>query len=73
LDRITESEVKENLKTQLPGMTKIIISQKLSTIQDADRIVVMKDGKIEGVGTRDELLKTDAIYQSIDAIQKEGH
>lgn len=72
LDRITEKQVKENLKTMLPKMTKIIISQKVSTIQDADKIIVLNEGSVNSIGTSDELLKTDAIYQDIYHIQMEG-
>lgn len=72
LDRITESEVKKNLKEKLPNMTKIVISQKISTIQDADQIIVLNDGRINHVGTSDELIKNDEIYRNIYEIQKEG-
>ncbi len=72
LDRITEAEVKENLKNELPHMTKIIISQKVSTIQDADKIIVLNEGKINSIGTNEELLRNDSIYQDIYHIQMEG-
>ncbi len=72
LDRITEAEVKSNLKNELPHMTKIIISQKVSTIQDADKIIVLNEGKINSIGTNEELLKNDSIYQDIYHIQMEG-
>lgn len=73
LDRITERRLKENLKTKLPHMTKIIISQKVSAIQDADKIIVLKDGKVNNIGTGEWLSKNDPIYQDIYNIQKEGH
>jgi len=72
LDRITEGEVKKNLRTKLPGMTVLVISQKISTINDADLVLVLKDGKMEGKGTPAELLAHDPIYQHIASIQKEG-
>lgn len=72
LDRITEAEVKKNLKEKLPNMTKLIISQKISTIEDADQIIILNDGKINHIGTSEELLKTDDIYKNIYNIQKEG-
>lgn len=72
LDRITEAEVKENLRTKLPHMTKIVISQKVSTIQDADKIIVLNEGKVNSIGTSDSLLKSDPIYQDIYRIQMEG-
>ncbi len=72
LDRITEAEVKENLNKRLPHMTKIVISQKVSTIQDADKIIVLDEGKVHSIGNSEELLKTDSIYQDIYRIQMEG-
>lgn len=72
LDRITEAEVKKNLKEKLPNMTKIIISQKISTIEDADQIIVLNDGSINHIGTSAELLQSDEIYRNIYEIQKEG-
>ena len=73
LDRITEGQLKENLKTKLPHMTKIIISQKVSAIADADKIIVLNDGKINNIGTGEWLSQNDPIYQDIYSIQKEGH
>ncbi len=72
LDRITEAQLKENLKTKIPDMTIIIISQKVSTIHDADKIIVLNEGKINSIGDNDTLLKNDAIYQDIYHIQMEG-
>lgn len=72
LDRITEAQVKDNLKTMLPHMTKIVISQKVSTIQDADKIIVLDEGKVHSIGNNEELLKRDSIYQDIYKIQMEG-
>lgn len=72
LDRITEAEIKKNLREKLPHMTKIIISQKISTIEDADQIVVLNDGRINHVGDNSTLLKEDEIYRNIYEIQKEG-
>ncbi len=72
LDRITEAELKENLRTKLPNMTKIVISQKISSINDADKIIVLNEGKINSIGDNETLLKTDDIYQDIYHIQMEG-
>lgn len=72
LDRITESQVKKNLKEELPDMTKIVISQKVTSIADADRIIVLDDGKVSHIGTGEYLLKNDPIYQDIYRIQMEG-
>ena len=65
LDKITEARVKENLKEYLPEMTKIVISQKISTIHDADKIIVLDKGKVSNIGTHEELLKCDPIYKDI--------
>ena len=72
LDKITEAKVKNNLKKYLPFMTKIVISQKISTIQDADKIIVLDNGKISNIGTHEELLKKDNIYKDIYNLQVLG-
>lgn len=72
LDKITETKVKNNLKKHLPFMTKIVISQKISTIQDADKIIVLDNGKISNIGTHEELLKKDDIYKDIYNLQVLG-
>lgn len=72
LDKITEAKVKNNLKKHLPFMTKIVISQKISTIQDADKIIVLDNGKISNIGTHEELLKKDDIYKDIYNLQVLG-
>lgn len=72
LDRVTENRLKQNLKEKLPNMTKIIISQKVSAINDADNIIVLNDGKINNIGTGSWLKEHDAIYQDIYSIQQEG-
>ena len=72
LDRITEAQLKKNLEECYPERTKIVISQKTSTIEDSDRIIVLKDGKINNIGTSSWLLDHDPIYQDIYKVQKEG-
>lgn len=72
LDKITEAKVKANLKAQLKNMTKIVISQKISTIQDADKIIVLDKGKITHIGTHEELLVNDEIYKDIASLQSVG-
>lgn len=71
LDHITEGKVKENLK-KLTNITKIVISQKVSAIEDADKIIVLNNGKINNIGTHEELLVKDEIYRNIYKIQSEG-
>lgn len=72
LDRITESRLKENLRTRLKDMTKIVIAQKVSTIKDADTILVLKEGHVDAIGTNETLLKDNAIYRDIYRLQEEG-
>ena len=72
LDKITEARVKENLRKELPNLTKIVISQKISTIKDADKIIVLNNGEITNIGTHDELILKDDIYRDIDKLQQIG-
>ena len=72
LDRITEGQLKKNLKNYLPEMTKIVISQKVSTIADADNIIVLDNGHISNIGNSEFLKEHDHIYQDIYKIQTEG-
>jgi len=72
LDTETEAKIKEGLEKSLPGMTKIIISQRISSIMDADQIIILDDGKINAIGTHDQLLADNEIYQDIYFSQKKG-
>ena len=58
--------------SDLPNTTKIIIAQRISSVEDADLIVVMEDGRIDGIGTSEELLKTNKIYREVYESQKKG-
>ena len=71
LDLKTAAAVQKALKEKVAQATKIMISQRIATVRDCDRIVVMHQGKIHGVGTHEQLLKTDKIYQEINQIQEE--
>ena len=72
LDTETEAKIKEGLEKSLPGMTKIIISQRISSIMDADQIIILDDGKINAIGTHDQLLADNEIYQDIYFSQQKG-
>ena len=69
VDTKTDALIKEGLRKALPNTTKIIIAQRLSSVEDADLILVMDDGMINGMGTHEELLKTNEIYKEIYNIQ----
>lgn len=65
LDYKTDREVRNALKKETAGVTSLIVAQRIGTIMDADRIVVLEDGKIAGIGTHRELLKTCSVYKEI--------
>ncbi len=70
LDTKTERNITESLKAHLPHMTRIIISQRVNTLKYCDRIVVMNEGRIESIGTHEELLKKSKIYSEISTSQE---
>lgn len=72
VDTKTDASIQRSFAQFIPDTTKIIIAQRVSSIQHADRIVVMDDGKIAACGTHDELLKTCAIYREVYESQKKG-
>ena len=72
VDTATEARIRERLARKLPDMTKIIIAQRISSVRHADQILVLDDGKIRGMGTHEELLRDNRIYQEIYESQKEG-
>lgn len=65
VDTKTDALIRQGFKKYMPDTTKIIIAQRTSSVQDADRIIIMEGGKINGVGTHDELLKTNKIYREV--------
>ena len=74
VDTKTDKLIREGLKAYLPGTTKIIIAQRTGSVEDADRIIVMDDGRISAMGTHDELLRTSEIYREVYLSQnKQSH
>ena len=72
VDTKTDGLIRQALKKDIPDTTKIIIAQRVSSVQDADKIVVLDDGKIKAVGTHGELLQTCAIYREVYESQNKG-
>ena len=70
-DTATDARIREAIHTQLPEMTKIIIAQRILSVKDCDRILVMDNGMVTGFDTHENLLKTNTLYQEINAIQHE--
>ena len=72
VDTATDARIRAALRQALPGSTKLIIAQRISSVMDADLIVVLDDGKISGAGTHDRLMATNRIYQEVYKSQQEG-
>ena len=68
----TDAKIRKAFREEIPGTTKIIIAQRISSVQDADRILVLDNGQINGLGTHEELLKNNAIYQEVYNSQTQG-
>ena len=72
VDTRTDAQIQQALSTYIPDTTKIIIAQRISSVQNADRIVVLDDGRIDAVGCHDELLRTCEIYREVYESQQKG-
>ena len=72
VDTKTDAFIRRAFREEIPNTTKIIIAQRISSVQDADMILVLDDGRIDGVGTHEELLLTNKIYQEVYTSQQKG-
>ena len=72
VDTRTDSQIRKAFREDIPDTTKIIISQRISSIEDADRIIVLDEGRINGIGTHQQLLASNAMYQEVYETQKKG-
>ena len=72
VDTATDAKIRAAFATEIPNTTKIIIAQRISSVQDADKIVVLDDGKISGIGTHEELLVNNEIYADVYNSQMKG-
>ena len=72
VDTATDARIRQSFRTKIPGTTKLIIAQRISSVQDADRILVLDEGRINGFDTHENLLKTNEIYREIFESQQQG-
>jgi ATP-binding cassette subfamily B protein len=72
VDTATDAKIRQAFRSQIPGVTKFIIAQRISSIQDSDRIIVLDNGHISGIGTHDELLENNEIYREVFESQTGG-
>ena len=72
MDTHTDAMIRKAFREEIPGTTKLIIAQRISSIQDADMIIIMDGGKILESGTHEQLLKTSRIYQDLYNTQQKG-
>lgn len=72
VDTATDAKIKQAFAQKIPGTTKLIVSQRISSIQDADRIIVLEDGKVSGFDTHKNLMENNKVYREICEVQMQG-
>ena len=72
VDTATDAKIKQAFAQKIPGATKLIVSQRISSIQDADRIIVLEDGKVNGFDTHENLMENNKVYREICEVQMQG-
>ena len=72
VDTATDAKIRQGLAEELPGMTKIIIAQRVTSVQSADQIIILEDGRITDIGTHEALLKRNAFYHGLYTSQQKG-
>ena len=72
MDTATDAKIRRAFREEIPNTTKLIIAQRISSVQDADRILVLEEGRINGFGTHEELLAGNAIYREVYESQTKG-
>ena len=72
VDTATDAKIRAALKTALPDATELIIAQRITSVMDADRIIVLDDGHVVGLGTHEQLMKNCDIYREVYESQQEG-
>ena len=72
MDTATDAKIRKAFATEIPDTTKLIIAQRISSVMNADRIIVMEDGEINGFGTHKELLETNEVYKDVYESQTGG-
>ena len=73
VDTSTDARIRKAFEQRIPGVTKIIIAQRISSLMHADRIIVMDEGRIDGIGNHSELLENNRIYREIYELQTGGN
>ena len=72
VDTATDAKIRKAFREEIPNTTKFIIAQRISSVQDADRIIVMEEGRVNGFGTHEELLESNEIYREVYESQTQG-